>query len=321
MSILLEVSGVSCEREDALIIDTISFTQQPFQKIVLAGETGSGKSSLLKLIAGLEQPTSGKLIFNGKKIIGPADQLVPGHAKIAYLSQQFELPRFLRVEQVLEYSNSLSEQTSSKIFSICKIDHLLARKTHQLSGGEKQRIAIARLLIQKPKLLLLDEPFSNLDRAMKQTLKTIVDDIGKRLKITCILVSHEPQDTLPWADQIIVLKQGKIVQQGSAKQIYEHPCDSYIASLFGIFNELNRKWIERFAIITSARSIILRPEDFRIVKPSAGAVEGTISNILFMGDHRLLEISLGQKSIFVRTSLTRFQVNESISIMANFRVN
>ena len=317
MAPILQVTAVGYEREGRWALRSIDFSQKLLQNIAIAGETGSGKSTLLKIIAGLEQPTSGQILFNGKKVIGPADQLVPGHPKIAYLSQQFELPKFLRVEQILEYANSLNDQAAARIFSICKINHLLSRKTNEISGGERQRIAIARLLIQKPKLLLLDEPFSNLDMVMKQTLKAIINDIGKRLKITCILISHDPQDTLSWADHILVLREGKLVQQGSPKKIYKRPINTYVAGLFGVFSELNKTMIEKFGIVTDAKSIISRPEDFRIVQPGESTVEGTIETINYFGASRLLTVKVGKEPIYIRTTYERLREGDTIFLAAN----
>jgi len=293
---LLSVSGITFGEDKNYILKDIHFSQNQFQKIVIAGETGSGKSTLLKIIAGFEQPSSGQVTFENKKIKGPADQLVPGHPQIVYLSQQFELPKFLRVEQVLEYVNQLKSTPEEKIFSVCRINHLLKRKTDQLSGGEKQRIAIARLLIQRPKLLLLDEPFSNLDRIMKGILKEVIDDIGKKLKITCMLVSHDPEDTLPWADEILVLKSGKIIQRGSPHQIYLHPISPYVAGLFGKYATLSQSWMKKFGVKSSAQNMIVRPENFQVVSKGPKTVSGKIDKVHFFGSHLLLEVlSKGQR--------------------------
>ncbi|HEV8514028.1 MAG TPA: ABC transporter ATP-binding protein [Cyclobacteriaceae bacterium] len=310
---LLSVSGVTFGEEKNYVLRDIRFSQNQFQKIVIAGETGSGKSTLLKIIAGLEQPYSGEVIFENEKVKGPADQLVPGHPQIVYLSQQFELPKFLRVEQVLEYANQLKSTPEEKIFSVCRINHLLTRKTNELSGGEKQRIAIARLLIQRPKLLLLDEPFSNLDQIMKGILKEVIDDIGKKLKITCILVSHDPEDTLPWADEILVLKSGKIIQRGSPQEIYHHPISPYVAGLFGTFTMLNIDLIKKFGIKTSAKKIIVRPENFQLTAKGTKTVSGHVDKINFYGNHFLLEVLTKQQRIFVITN-NRLQPGEWVNL-------
>src|SRR6187549_1219231 len=220
---ILKLSNVGKQIDNAWVVKDFSFTQKKNQKIVIAGETGSGKSTLLKMIGGLVQPDAGTIFFEDKTVEGPNEKLVAGHSEIAYLSQHFELPKFLRVEQVLEYANSLSAKESSSIYRICQINHLLQRKTDQLSGGEKQRIAIARLLISKPKLLLLDEPFSNLDMVLRDVLKSVIDSITRKLRITCMLVSHDTVDSLSWADEIVVMRDGTLVQQGSPEEIYKNP--------------------------------------------------------------------------------------------------
>jgi iron(III) transport system ATP-binding protein len=311
---LLSVSGIHFGEERKWVLKDIRFTQQQFQKIVIAGETGSGKSTLLKIIAGLQQPSAGEVRFENELVKGPADNLVPGHPQIVYLSQQFELPKFLRVEQVLEYANKLRRTPEEKIFSVCRINHLLQRKTDELSGGEKQRIAIARLLIQQPKLLLLDEPFSNLDRMVKGVLKEVIEDIGKKLKITCILVSHDPEDTLPWADEILVVKSGKIIQRGSPQHIYLHPNSPYVAGLFGHFMQLDAAVMKKFGIKTSAKQTIVRPENFSVTKKGDKTVAGKIDRIHFFGNHRLAEVLVKDQRFFVSSDDTSLKRDEKINL-------
>ena len=203
---LLEVSGVSRLEEEICTVNKVSFTQRQFQKIAIAGSTGSGKTTLLKLIAGLVQATSGTILFDGAIVKGPEEKLLPGHPGIGYLSQHFELRNHYRVKEVLEMASKLSTEEATFIYEICRISHLLNRWTHQLSGGEKQRIALARLLVAAPRLLLLDEPYSNLDAIHKNILKKVIADVCDSLNITCILISHDAQDIMSWADEIIVLK-------------------------------------------------------------------------------------------------------------------
>ncbi|MBS1506300.1 MAG: ABC transporter ATP-binding protein [Bacteroidetes bacterium] len=312
------VSNIRFGDENKLVLKDIRFSQNQFQKIVIAGETGSGKSTLLKIIAGLEQPTSGEVRFENQKVKGPADQLVPGHPEIVYLSQHFELPKFLRVEQVLEYANTLRRTPEEKIFSVCRINHLLERKTDELSGGEKQRIAIARLLIQQPKLLLLDEPFSNLDRVVKNVLKEVIDDIGKKLKITCMLVSHDPEDTLPWADEILVLKSGKIVQHGSPQKIYQHPSSPYVAGMFGHFMQLDSATMKKLGVKTSAKQTIVRPENFSFTKKEGKTLTGKIDRIHFYGNHCLVELQVKDQRFFVESSITSLKVGDAVNLKLSF---
>lgn len=263
----LRVSHVSLQEKGAFALQPVSFTQRQFQKLAVAGETGAGKSTLLQIIAGLIQPSSGEVQFEGARVKGPTEQLMPGHPGIAYLSQHFELPKFLRVEQVLRYANRFGTLDVPTLFAVCRISHLATRQTNQLSGGEKQRIALARLLLAAPKLLLLDEPFSNLDRVHKAVLKAVIQDIGDQLGITCLLISHDPTDTLSWADEIMVLKAGHLIQQGPPTHIYHQPVDEYTAGLFGDYNLLHGPAATAFAKLSSTKAsrqagkrLLIRPK-------------------------------------------------------------
>jgi ABC-type Fe3+/spermidine/putrescine transport system ATPase subunit len=311
---LLTVKQVSFVRQEKTVLKNISFNFPVGHKMAIAGETGSGKSTLLKIIAGLEQPTSGQVWLNDEPVKGPADQLVPGHPHIAYLSQHFELPKSLRVEQILEYANKISKAAANRVFSICQINHLMLRKTNELSGGERQRIAIARLLIQQPQLLLLDEPFSHLDMPLKKILKSVVDEIGAKLKISCILVSHEPADTLPWADEILILKKGSLVQQGTSQEIYQSPKNEYAAGLFGDFIVLDGTWIKRLGIKTKAKKVFVRPENFQITTGSRKSFSGVIKSIQYFGHRIVLEVEANKKIFRVFAESGGYALGQSVKV-------
>ncbi|MEX6686154.1 ABC transporter ATP-binding protein [Danxiaibacter flavus] len=304
----LQVANISRTERDEQALSNVSFTQPAFHKIAVAGETGSGKSSLLKIIAGLTQPDSGNVFFEDVRIEGPAEKLIPGHKGIVYLSQQFELPNFLTVAQVLEYVNELPEEEAQALFKICHINHLMKRRTDQLSGGEKQRIALARLLITSPKLLLLDEPFSNLDMIHKSTLKSVIHDIGEHLKITCILVSHDPLDTLSWADEIIVLKEGKIVQQGSPQEVYQHPINEYVGGLFGKYNLIAPDKTSAFAALSieqpAGKKMFIRPENLIVTEDTSAShsIRGVVKNSSFFGHDYEITVMLPENNIVIKHS-------------------
>ena len=236
---LLQVLNISKQYANGLLISNISFQQKKLQKIAIAGASGAGKTTLLKIISGNAQPNDGKVLLNGIKVIGPDEQLLPGHPQMGYLSQHYELLNNYKVEDLIWFDNKLPIDEASKLFNVCQINHLLKRKTDQLSGGEKQRIALCKLLVKSPQLLLLDEPFSNLDLIHKNTLKEVLTNITSKLQITCILTSHDPQDILSWADEILVMQDGVIIQKGTGEQIYYHPINEYVAGLFGKYNLLN----------------------------------------------------------------------------------
>ena len=293
---LLDVRKVSVDGAEGKVLDQVSFSQERGEHIVVAGETGSGKSTLLKVIAGLAHTDGGEVFFEGSRVISPLEKLVPGHRDIAYLSQQFELPKFLRVEQVLQYANIMDDSNAHQLYELCQISHLLKRKTDQLSGGERQRIALARLLTGEPKLLLLDEPFSNLDMPHKRTLKAVLDDIVSTLDISFILVSHDPADTLSWADRILILNSGTTIQMGTPMEIYQSPVSEYCAGLFGTFVTLPDMLLK--ALGGSASRTYWRPEDFSF---SDGGVAGVIQNIRYYGSHYDCDVVIDGRNIVVRT--------------------
>ena len=305
---LLEVEHIKKEAPDRMIIDDISFTQEALQKMAITGESGAGKSTLLKIISGNAQRDSGTVIFNGEKVTGPEEKLLAGHHDIAYLSQHYELHNNYVVKDLIWFQINVEEAEAAKLFEICRISHLLERKTNLLSGGEKQRIALCMLLVKRPKLLVLDEPFSNLDPIHKNTLKSVLEDITQRLQITCLLASHDPHDTLSWADEIIVIKEGKLVQQGTPRQIYYEPLNEYVAGMFGKYNLLTAEQASWFGIQTNGKEVMIRPEHFSINK-SDGA-KGTIEKISFWGGFYELEVAVKDLKIVVRMGKNAWKVGE-----------
>jgi ABC-type sugar transport system ATPase subunit len=311
---LLTVQNISRTEGDFILTD-ISFTQKKHQKISIAGETGSGKSTLLKIIAGLQQPDAGDVYLGKERVEGAHERLVPGHPKIAYLSQNFELPKFLRVEQVLSYANTLSDEAAATLYSVCQIDHLQKRRTDELSGGEKQRIAMARLLITSPELLLLDEPFSHLDMVHKNTLKAVIQDISSRLKITCILVSHDPMDTLSWSDKIIVMKDGKVIQKGEPSTIYSQPVNEYVAGLFGKYNIIDAQIAKSiFKLKPDGVHVIVRPEGFSLVKKDEKGIAGKIVGVSFFGSYYEIDVLVEGIQLKVRSGLNKFIIGRRVFV-------
>jgi ABC-type sulfate/molybdate transport systems ATPase subunit len=314
----LRVTGIGKTDARGTVLQDISFTQQENQKIAIAGETGAGKSTLLKIIAGLIQPDAGTVLFEGDRVLGPHEKLVAGHEGIAYLSQQYELPAFLRVEQILRYANVIGDQEAQKLYEICQIEHLLTRRTDELSGGERQRIALARLLTSSPSLLLLDEPYSNLDKIHKNTLKTVIQDISLELDITCLLVSHDPMDTLSWADQILVLKDGHLLQTGSPEQIYQQPIDDYVAGLFGEFNLFSSEEVSQLHVTRGnslkGTSKVIRPENLKIHSKETPGLPGTVAEVLFFGSYFEVRVQTALQLVTVKSLCSEFKKGEAVSI-------
>lgn len=298
---LLEVSSLYKKHPNGIALSGVSFHLAPLHKLAIAGETGSGKSTLLKIISGLLQTDEGQVLFQGKRVKGPLEQLIPRQPGIAYLSQQYELRNNYRVIELMEMASVIPEMEAQMLFRICRIEQLLRRKTNELSGGERQRIALARQLITAPGLLILDEPFSNLDPVHKRILKEVLKDISDTLSTTCILASHDPLDTLSWADEMIVLREGKVVQQGSPQQIYRQPVDEYTAGLLGSYQLLNATQMKEWGIEHDnnghGRRLLVRPEQFRLSDNEIGAVEGYISSVSFSGSFFEIDVQLPTMTI------------------------
>lgn len=314
---LLEVQHISKQLQGGLLITDISFEQEALQKIAIAGESGAGKTTLLKMISGHAQPDSGTVLFNGKRVVGPEEKLLPGHKEIAYLSQEHDLLHNYKVEELVWFENRLSHDEAATLFEICQIDHLLKRKTDQLSGGEKQRIALCMLLIKSPKMLILDEPFSNLDPIHTDILKAVLEDITERLQVTCMLTSHDPHDTLSWADEIIVMKVGKIIQQGTPEIIYRQPVNEYVAGMFGRYNLLKPEQAALFGIEANGNDIMIRPEYFSIRATANEGVKGIIQKLSFWGSFYEAEVLVENVKIVVRMMRNEWDVGEEVYLITN----
>ena len=309
----LQVQQLVKRIKGAGVVSAVSFQQQQGERIAIAGETGSGKSTLLRMIAALEQPDEGAIYFKDEKIKGPLEKLLPGHPAIAYLSQHFELPHYLKVVQALEYASLLTEEETARICRLCGISHLLRRRTDELSGGEAQRMALARLLVTKPQLLLLDEPYSNLDPAHKSILKQVIRDLEKNLSLTCILVSHDPQDTLAWADTILVMKDGHIVQADKPARLYEYPVNEYAAGLFGRYCRPDKALRDQLGIPAEEGRSFFRPGDFMLSTTGDG-VMAEIKHSRYMGTHTELELEVAGQTIWLHTAKNRGGKGDKIGI-------
>jgi ABC-type sugar transport system ATPase subunit len=301
---LLAVRGIGKEEKTGFSVKDIHFSQALYQQIAIVGETGSGKTSLLKMIAGLMQPDQGEILFEGTRVLGPLEKLLPGHPRIAYLSQHFELRNNYRVEEELEARNKLSDEQARSIYEVCRISHLLKRRTDQLSGGERQRIVLARLLTTSPSLLLMDEPYSNLDRQHTQIIKAVLKDLVEQWKISCIMVSHDAEDLLAWADRVLVMREGRIIQDGTPEAVYHQPVDQYTATLLGECNILEPSLAGLLLPgyeMPPGKKWLLRPEQIGLTAAGDAQPNAAIQEVHFCGSHYLLELESMGQTLLVRS--------------------
>lgn len=313
---MLNVQHITKKQGDAFVLKDISFKQPQGQRLAIMGETGSGKSSLMKIISGFVQPDEGRVEFWGKKVLGPDEQLIAGHPKIAYLSQHVELRNNYWVHEVLEYANTLDQDEADELFRICQIDHLLNRKTNgNLSGGERQRIATARLLVNKPELLLLDEPFSHLDLIHRQIMKELLRKISTQYGISSILVSHEPLDVLEWADRILIIQDGQLIADGKPDEVYRNPKNDYCAGLLGKYYRIPVVLATELSggFSFAGETLFVRPEQFIISLTGAG-VKVEVKDKRFVGHAYELDVQVGETLFSIFTSDRQIQVGQYIHV-------
>ncbi|WP_209390239.1 sulfate/molybdate ABC transporter ATP-binding protein [Chryseobacterium sp. RR2-3-20] len=239
---LLEIKNLhfSYSKEKKLF-ENLNLQFEEGKIIALAGESGCGKSTLLSLIYGLQDWESGDIIFDDKKLLGPKGNLVPGEAEMKFVAQNFDLMPYSTVaDNVGKFISNINlshkrEKTEEllEVVGLTEFAHVLPKN---LSGGQQQRVAIARALSKLPKLLLLDEPFSNLDFARKIELREKLFRFVRENKITLLISTHELQDILPWTDEIVILKNGELIQKDKTFNIYKNPSSEYVAKLFGEVN-------------------------------------------------------------------------------------
>ena len=314
---IIEVKNLQLSLAGNTAIDGIDHVFQLNKNIGIVGETGSGKSSLLRLIAGLEQPNEGTVFFKNERVLGANEKLIPGHPKIAYLSQHYELRNNYRIEEILSYNNLIEDEAAVSIYKLCEIDHLYKRWSDELSGGEKQRVALASLLTQEPEVLLLDEPFSNLDIIHKRKLLSLLKNIQATTGVSFITVSHDVQDILSWSDEIIILQKGKIIQSGTPDHLYHQPINEYCAALLGYYELLSTK-NQSFSDLTQIKtsdedkSLLIRPNYFTITDNKSNAIKGIIKNIEFFGNYFLIEVMVNDVNIKISSATKSHTVGEEV---------
>ena len=314
---LLQLSGIHKSIAGRTILHPAGFTLQQGRNIAIAGETGAGKSTLLQIIAGLEQTDGGTVLFEGKKVKGPMEQMMSGHPGIAYLSQHYELRHRYRVEELLDMANSMPDEEAARIYEVCRITHLLKRKTDQLSGGEKQRAALARLLITRPRLLLLDEPFSNMDLIHKGILKAVLSAISHRLQITCILSSHDPADYLSWAQEVFIMQDGHILQRGTPAQVYYKPCSEYAGGITGGYNLLPPGVLALFPGYspgTHTGAAFIRPEQLTLAAGNDRGAVATVTQVSFLGSFYEILAQLGSTVVSIRVMHTHAAPGDQVYV-------
>lgn len=288
---MLTVRDISFSYNDTPNLNSISFSLTKGKNLALIGESGCGKSTLLKLIYGLYDLDEGQIFWNDIEVLGPKFHLIPGMPFMKYLAQDFDLMPFITVaENVGKYlSNFYPEEKKARIAELLEIVEMTEYanvKAKFLSGGQMQRVALARVLALEPEVLLLDEPFSHIDNFRKNSLRRKLFGYLKEKEITCIVATHDSTDVLAFADEVAIIKDGEIIESGIPKFIYDNPRDKYVASLFGDVNEVEINGELKFVY----------PHQIKVTLHSDLKVQ--IVNSYFRGSHYLMEAKYVNRILF-----------------------
>tara|TARA_Y100000996_G_scaffold408981_1_gene388923 strand:+ start:375 stop:1337 length:963 start_codon:yes stop_codon:yes gene_type:complete len=278
-------------KDDPLIKD-LNFSVNKGEFVSFIGESGSGKTTFLKCLAGLEKINSGKITLNNRVLDDKTTFVKPNHRKIGFIFQDYPLFPHLSVLENLKIN--LDEQYEKNIkyyVELTGLDNLLNRYPHELSGGEQQRVCITRALIREPDLLLMDEPFSNLDVSIKSKIQSEVYKILKSTDTTTILVTHDIKDTFDISDRILVFKAGIVQQYDKPEEMYCNPVNCYCAKILG---DLNRIHID-------GKELYIRPEKIKIVDKSKHKIK--VEKTSFIGKEYKIKGTLNKDEIYFYNSV------------------
>ncbi|MFV8372555.1 ABC transporter ATP-binding protein [Flavobacterium sp. LB2P74] len=313
---MLEIKDISFTYTETPVIENVSFTISKGQNTAIIGESGCGKSTLLKLIYGLYDLNSGAITYNDKPILGPKYNLVPGEDYIKYLAQDFDLMPYITVEENVGkfLSNMYPEEKKSRVQELLDMVEMSAFakvKAKFLSGGQQQRVALARVLALEPEIILLDEPFSQIDSFRKNSLRRNLFRYLKDKGVTCIIATHDSTDALSFSDETIVVQNGKVVAKGDSKSLYENPANKYIASLFGEVNELKLSQLIALEDDEDA-ALLLYPHQLKIVDNAI--MKAVVKQCYFKGSHYLVKAAFERRAIFFEHD-SELELNQEVYLM------
>ncbi|KAF2081229.1 MULTISPECIES: ABC transporter ATP-binding protein [Flavobacterium] len=301
---MLDIQNISFSYTESPVIKNISFSIEKGQNIAIIGESGCGKSTLLKLIYGLYDLDEGKIFYEDKPVLGPKFNLIPGMPYMKYLAQDFDLSPYETVaENVGKFlSNGFANMKKLRVqelLEMVEMDQFSNVKTKFLSGGQQQRVALVRVLALEPEVILLDEPFSQIDAFRKNALRRNLFRYLKQKGITCIIATHDSTDALSFADQAIVMRNGEVLVKDDPSKIYEDPQIKYVASLFGEVNEIPTHLLLSYEDET--HKTLVYPHQFKMVSESKLMVK--IRRTYFRGSHYLIETVYKRQLIFFESEI------------------
>ena len=328
---LLDLVNITKSYDGVTILDDLNLYIRENEFLTLLGPSGCGKTTTLRILGGFETPDTGKVLFNGQDIT----QLPPNKRQLNTVFQKYALFTHMTIAENIAFG--LKIKGKSKAYINDKIKYALKlvnlegyenRSPALLSGGQQQRIAIARAIVNEPKVLLLDEPLGALDLKLRQDMQYELIRLKNELGITFVYVTHDQEEALTMSDTIVVMNQGYIQQIGTPEDIYNEPQNAFVADFIGDSNILDGIMIEdRLVEILGAKFecvdvgfgknkpivVVIRPEDIDLVKPEEGTIRGRVTHLIFKGVHYEMEVTVNGFELLVH-STDLFPVGQEVGI-------
>ena len=328
---LIHLNHISKSFDGQMVLDELNLTIHENEFVTLLGPSGCGKTTTLRILGGFASPDSGTVIFDGKDITN----LPPNKRQLNTVFQKYALFTHMTIAENIAFGLKIKKKSKSyiedKIHYALKLVNLEGyenRMPNSLSGGQQQRIAIARAIVNEPKVLLLDEPLGALDLKLRQEMQYELIRMKNELGITFVYVTHDQEEALTMSDTIVVMNQGYIQQIGSPESIYNEPENAFVADFIGDSNIIPSTMLDdklvnilgaNFACVDTGFGhnkpvdVVIRPEDVELVEPSQGTIQGVVTHLIFKGVHYEMEIMANGFEWLVH-STTLFPVGKEVGI-------
>ena len=305
---LIDIVNISKAFDENVVLDELNLYIRENEFLTLLGPSGCGKTTLLRILGGFETPDSGKIIFDGQDITN----LAPNKRQLNTVFQKYALFTHMTIAENIAFGLKIKGKSQNYIndkiryaLKLVNLEGFENRTPASLSGGQQQRIAIARAIVNEPKVLLLDEPLDALDLKLRQDMQYELIRLKNELGITFIYVTHDQEEALTMSDTIVVMNQGYIQQVGTPEDIYNEPKNAFVADFIGDSNILSATMVhDRLVNILGANfpcvdegfgqkkpvDAVIRPEDIDLVKPEDGIIRGVVTHVIFKGVHYEMEV-------------------------------
>ncbi len=308
---LIDLVNITKIYDGVTVLDDLNLYIRENEFLTLLGPSGCGKTTTLRILGGFEQPDKGQVIFGGQDIT----QLAPNKRQLNTVFQKYALFTHMTIAENIAFGLKIKKKSKEYIkdkiryaLKLVNLEGYENRTPDSLSGGQQQRIAIARAIVNEPKVLLLDEPLGALDLKLRQDMQYELIRLKNELGITFIYVTHDQEEALTMSDTIVVMNQGYIQQIGTPEDIYNEPQNAFVADFIGDSNIIDGMMIEdKLVEILGAKfqcvdvgfgcnqpvDVVIRPEDVELVEPDQGTIRGRVTHLIFKGVHYEMEVMAG----------------------------